>query len=290
MFMSVGYDIQQGVPVPQMQGLLHHWKTEYLPKWRQHEAKLNELPMFTMPVESDGFGTLDIHFVHARSNNPNAIPLLFVHGWPGSFLEVTKMLKGLTSPEDASSQAFHVVAPSLPNYGFSDGVKKRGFNICHYGFVLNKLMLGLGYNRHHDQSLRGNLAMFDFLNLLKKPWLILLAMLWPPFWPSKDSIAGLRRGLNYASGGNDYYRLQSTRPQTVAFCLEDPPVGLLGWMYEKLIHWTDECQWTEDEVLTWASIYWFSRAGPVASVRTYFEAENPARAWNGLSTDRKFWD
>lgn len=121
-----GYDIQQGVPVPRMQELLNYWKNDYLPKWRQHEAKLNELPMFTMPVTSDGFGTLNIHFLHARSTRQNAIPLLFVHGWPGSFLEVTKMLKGLTEPADERAQAFHVIAPSLPNYGFSDGVKQVG--------------------------------------------------------------------------------------------------------------------------------------------------------------------
>lgn len=119
-----GYDIQQGVPVPRMQELLHHWKNVFLPKWRQHEATLNELPMFSMPVESDGFGTLNIHFIHARSARLNAIPLLFVHGWPGSFLEVTKILKGLTEPVDDKAQAFHVIAPSLPNYGFSDGVKQ----------------------------------------------------------------------------------------------------------------------------------------------------------------------
>lgn len=121
-----GYDINQGVPAPQMQKILDHWKKDYLPKWRQHEAKLNELPMFTLPIESDGFGTLNIHFVHARSTRQDAIPLLFVHGWPGSFLEVSKLLHGLTEPEVEGAQAFHVVAPSLPNYGFSDGVKKVG--------------------------------------------------------------------------------------------------------------------------------------------------------------------
>lgn len=119
-----GYTLQQGVPVAKMQHMLRHWKDDYLPKWRQHEAKLNELPMFTLPVETDGFGSLDIHFIHARSERANATPLLFVHGWPGSFLEVTKMLEGLTNPPDDSLQAFHVVAPSLPNYGFSEGVKK----------------------------------------------------------------------------------------------------------------------------------------------------------------------
>lgn len=119
-----GYDIKQGVPAAQMHKVIDHWKNEFLPNWRRHEARLNELPMFTLPVDSDGFGTLDIHFVHARSPRENAIPLLFVHGWPGSFLEVAKMLKGLTDPELEESQAFHVVAPSLPNYGFSEGVKK----------------------------------------------------------------------------------------------------------------------------------------------------------------------
>jgi pimeloyl-ACP methyl ester carboxylesterase len=118
-----GYTIKQGVPVPEISRTLDHWKQEFLPKWRQHEAKLNKLPMFTRPVQSDGFGTLDIHFVHARSKREDAIPLLFVHGWPGSFLEVTKMLDKLTDPVEGQ-QAFHVVAPSLPNYGFSEGVKK----------------------------------------------------------------------------------------------------------------------------------------------------------------------
>ena len=118
-----GYDVKQGVPVPEMERLVEHWKTNYLPNWRKHEAKLNELPMFTLPVQSDGFGVLDIHFIHVRSKSENAIPLLFVHGWPGSFIEVTKMLDGLANPKDGE-QAFHVVAPSLPNYGFSQAVGK----------------------------------------------------------------------------------------------------------------------------------------------------------------------
>lgn len=172
-------------------------------------------------------------------------------------------------------------------------------------------MLGLGYHeyvaqggdwgsiitrtmgRHHEENLRGihvNLAMFEPLNLLKQPWLILLALIWPPSWFSRTAINGLLNGLAYVSGGNDYYRLQSSRPQTVAYCLEDSPVGLLGWIYEKLIHWTDDYPWTDDEILTWVSIYWFSRAGPGASVRTYFEAENPSKDWNGTLADKKFWD
>lgn len=170
------------------------------------------------------------------------------------------------------------------NLGYAQYVAQGG----DWGSIITRTM-----GRHHDQSLRAihvNLAAFDILNLLKQPWLILLALIWPPFWPTRQGFDGLSRGMAYVSGGNDYYRLQSSRPQTVAYCLEDSPVGLLGWMYEKLVHWTDDYPWTEDEVLTWISVYWFSQAGPGASVRTYFEAEHPSKEWNGMSSDRKFWE
>lgn len=121
-----GYDIKQGVPVPRMKELVEYWKSNYLPKWRQTEKKLNQLPMFTQDINMGEFGDLNVHFVHQRSEARNAIPLLFVHGWPGSFLEVIKLLPLLTEEEDR--QSFHVVAPSLPNYGFSQGVSKVSFS------------------------------------------------------------------------------------------------------------------------------------------------------------------
>ena len=111
------------MPVPEISRVVEHWKTDFLPKWREHEAKLNKLPMFTRPVKTDGFGVLDIHFIHQRSEVKGAIPLLFVHGWPGSFIEAIKLLEPLTNPPEGK-QAFHVVAPSLPNYGFSQGPSK----------------------------------------------------------------------------------------------------------------------------------------------------------------------
>ena len=118
-----GYTVKQGVTVPEMSRVVEHWRTTFLPNWRKHEAKLNELPMFTKDVQTDGFGKLNIHFIHKRSDVKGAIPLLFCHGWPGSFIEVTKLLEPLANPP-AGKQAFHVVAPSLPNYGFSEGVHK----------------------------------------------------------------------------------------------------------------------------------------------------------------------
>lgn len=117
-----GYGIKQGVEVPRMRELVDYWKTTYLPKWRETEEKLNKLPMFTQKINMDEFGDLNIHFVHQKSEAKNAIPLLFVHGWPGSFLEAIKLLPLLTAEGDF--QSFHVVAPSLPNYGFSQGVSK----------------------------------------------------------------------------------------------------------------------------------------------------------------------
>jgi Epoxide hydrolase N terminus len=119
----VGFDIQQGVPVADMHRLISHWLASYLPNWRQHEAKLNQVPQFTTTIKTDDFGELELHFVHQRSEVKQAIPLLFVHGWPGSFIEVLKLLPLLTKG-NSDAPCFHVVAPSLPNYGFSEGVPK----------------------------------------------------------------------------------------------------------------------------------------------------------------------
>lgn len=302
-----GYTVEQGVPVKDAQELLDYWRNTYLPNWRQHEAKLNELPMFTTTVPTQQFGELDIHFVHQRSSASGAIPLLFVHGWPGGYFEVTKLLPLLTQGS-ADSPAFHVVAPSLPNFGFSDEIKKRGFNLRHYGEVCHNLMHSLGYTEYvaqggdwgsiitrmmgrtyHDQGLKAvhnNFTFFEPTNLLWQPWLILRALVVP--W-TKLEWQGIRNAISYVGTGNKYYQMQETRPQTVAYCLSDSPVALLGWIYEKLLHWTDDYPWTKDEILTWLSIYWFSKAGPGASVRIYFEAGNPDPSL-GLKSDKAFFE
>lgn len=123
-----GYGIEQGVETSDMHRLVNHWKTTYLPNWRKHEAKLNDLPMFTTNINMEDFGDLNIHFVHQKSSVQNAVPLLFVHGWPGSFIEVIKLMPLLVEG-GSDSPAFHVVAPSLPNFGFSDEITKvHAFN------------------------------------------------------------------------------------------------------------------------------------------------------------------
>lgn len=168
--------------------------------------------------------------------------------------------------------------------GYNEYVSQGG----DWGSMITRIM-----GQHHADHLKGihvNLAAFKPGNLLKMPYLFLLALL-PPYWPTKRQRDGLARGQEYTADGNAYYQMQRTRPQTVAYCLADSPVALLGWVYEKLLHWTDAYPWTPDEILTWISIYWFSRAGPGASVRTYFEATDRSPEWHAPTPNTdEFWE
>ncbi len=135
-----------GAPLSDIKRLTTYWRNSY--DWRAQESKLNkELPQYMTTINVDGFGSLKIHFVHQKSNVQNAIPLLFCHGWPGSFLEVSKILPELVEG-GSHYPAFHVVAPSLPNYAFSEGVKTRGFGPRQYAEVCHRLMLALGYSQY----------------------------------------------------------------------------------------------------------------------------------------------
>lgn len=137
-----------GSPLADVKRLAEYWRNGF--DWRAQEAKMNELPNFHRTVPVDGFGELDIHYLHQRSSNPNAIPLLFVHGWPGNFLEVTKLLPLLQNEENGV--AFDVVAPSLPNYGWSEGVKTTGFGLKQYAMCFDRLMQDLGYAKYVTQG------------------------------------------------------------------------------------------------------------------------------------------
>jgi len=236
-----------------------------------------------------GFGTINIHYVHKKSEAVGAIPLLFVHGWPGSFLEVQKILPLLTaaSPEHPS---FNVVAFSLPGFAFSEAPRKKGFGPTQYAEVGNKLMLALGYNEYvtqggdwgymvtrkianmyggkHSKAWHTNFGVAQPPHPLQSPLRFLLHLV-TPYSPSEK--AGLARTTDFRTQGRGYFSVHSTKPQTIGYSLADSPVGLLAWIYEKLVSWTDEYPWTDDEILTWVSIYWFSRAGPAASCRIYYE-------------------
>ncbi|KAH0836781.1 Alpha/Beta hydrolase protein [Lanmaoa asiatica] len=277
-----------GVPLADVKRLVERWKNGY--DWRKHEKELNdELPMFTRDIDVDDFGTLNIHYVHKKSSVTNAIPLLYCHGWPGTFQEARKLLPLLTasSPDHPS---FHVVALSLPGYGFSEAPRKQGFSVKQYAEVAHKLMLSLGYDeyvtqggdwgyfitRHmateyggkHDKAWHTNMPIGLPPSPLKEPLSFLMFSVTP--WTAKEK-KGLARTQWFRSQGRGYLAEQCTQPQTLGYSLADSPVGLLAWIYEKLHNWTDNYPWEDDEILTWISIYWFSRAGPAASLRIYFE-------------------
>ncbi|OJA12829.1 hypothetical protein AZE42_04238 [Rhizopogon vesiculosus] len=277
-----------GVPLADVKRLAEKWRSGY--DWREHEKELNqELPMFTRDIEVDGFGTLNIHYVHKKSNVVDAIPLFFCHGWPGSFLEVRKILPLLidSSPEHPS---FHVVAISLPGYGFSEAPRKQAFAMKQYAEVAHKLMLALGYNEYVTQGgdwgcLITRKMASEYGGKHHKAWHTNCPIVNPPSWKSPlaflalllkpwspEEKAGIERTEWFNTKGSGYIAEQSTQPQTLGYSLADSPVGLLAWIYEKLVLWTDNYKWSDEEALTWISLYWFSRAGPAASLRIYFES------------------
>ncbi|KAI0769369.1 alpha/beta-hydrolase [Trametes elegans] len=296
---GAGWDY--GVPLADVRRLVARWRDGF--DWRAAEEAINrDLPQFTRDVEVEGFGTLNVHYVHRRSARENAVPLLFVHGWPGSFLEVRKLLPLLTA--DVPDQpSFHVVALSLPGFGFSEAPKKGGFVHKQYGELANKLMISLGYDAYVVQGgdwghyIAGSLATYyahthvkGWLSnyphaqppkLSKSPWLWLTDLVTPYSEREKE---GWARTKEFRARGSGYSHEQATQPQTVGYSLGDSPVGLLGWIYEKLVRWTNGYRWEDDEVLEWVSVYWFSRAGPAASVRIYLEMTNrfERRAVDGI--------
>ncbi|KAF7865830.1 hypothetical protein EAF04_005995 [Stromatinia cepivora] len=275
-----------GVPLASMKRLTKAWE-EW--DWRVAEENLNrtlEDAQFVTGVDVDGFGELDVHFVWQRSEVKEAVPLLFVHGWPGSFMEVLHLLPLLQQP---GGPAFHIIAPSLPNFGFSEGVKKRGFALAQYAETCHKLMLQLGYDEYvtqggdwgtyvtraigklypqHCKASHINMVRGKQPSFIKNPLLALQHASMPYSQQERD---GFARSNWFTAEGNGYFMEQSTKPQTLAYALHDSPTALLAWIYEKLHDWTDSYPWSDDEILTWVSIYYFSRAGPGAAHRIYYE-------------------
>ncbi|KAG6902542.1 hypothetical protein C0995_015360 [Termitomyces sp. Mi166 len=290
--------------------LVNRWKNGF--DWRKQEAVLNaDLPQFTRDIDVEGHGILNIHYVHKKSEVKGAIPLLFVHGckeptnllYPlliflnvglTCFIEFRKVLPLLigASPDHPS---FHVVALNLPGYGFSTAPSNKDFEIPQYAEVSHKLMLALGYDEYVTQGgdwggwiTRKIAAVYGPKQT--KAWhtnfptsgppTISRPLLWlrhavsglPLLAYNKNEKAGFERTAWYRQWSSGYYAEQTTRPQTIGYSLADSPVGLLAWIYEKLVEYTDNYKWDDDEILTWISVYWFSRAGPTASIRIYYEA------------------
>ncbi|KAK4061576.1 uncharacterized protein Triagg1_10285 [Trichoderma aggressivum f. europaeum] len=279
-------DQNYGVSLSTVKRLTEYWKDGF--DWRAYEAKLNQIPQFTTNISVDGHEELNIHFIHQKSSRPNSIPLLFVHGWPGSIVEVTKIIRALSEPKGDDVPSFHVVAPSLPNFGFSDKATKKAFGIQQYAESMHKVMLKLGYDKYVTQGgdwgflITRAIALYypdhclaghvNVITTRPTPWRsFVLAVQYYLGLLSEDEQKGIFRSFWYLKHSSGYMLLQCTKPNTIGFALADSPVALLAWIYEKLQEWTDEYPWTDDEILEWISIYFFSRAGPASSVTIYYE-------------------
>ena len=266
-----------------LEELIEYWKDEF--DWRDQEEKLNGFDHFKTAIDG-----LDVHFIHERSPVDGAIPLLLTHGWPGSFVEFVDIIGPLTNPEAYGgnpADAFHVVIPSLPGYGFSDKPEERGYNPERMADVLASLMERLGYERYGAQGgdwgaiigrvLAGNYA--DRLIGLHSNFL-----LGGPPRGVVDPQAGIpieelelrqERARAFANE-SAYQSLQGTKPQSLGYGLNDSPAGLAAWIVEKFHGWSDhdgdlETVFTKDQLLTNVTLYWVTQTITSAS-RIYYES------------------
>ncbi|GGC75268.1 multidrug MFS transporter [Chelatococcus reniformis] len=281
-------DGSQGVRLAALQDLTRYWMTDY--DWRKVEARLNALPMFV--TEIDG---LDIHFIHVRSPHRNALPLIMTHGWPGSILEFLKVIGPLTDPTahgGAAADAFHLVVPSIPAFGFSARPAQAGWGSDHIGRAWAALMQRLGYTRYVSQGGDCGSVISQRMALQNVPGLVGIHLNMPATVP-KDIAAVLAAGGappshlteperaafaaldTFYKDSSGYASMMVTRPQTIGYGLVDSPVGLAAWTYEKIAAWTysggePERVLTRDEILDDISLYWLTGTGASAA-RIYWE-------------------
>jgi microsomal epoxide hydrolase len=272
---------EYGTNLAYLKELVAYWRTTF--NWREQERKLNQLPQYTTTIDG-----VAIHFVHQRSSHANATPLVMIHGWPGSFFEFTKVIGPLTEPTKFggnASDAFHVVTLSLPGYGFSGAPRTSGYSPARMARIVAQLMARLGYTRYGAQGGDWGAAIVRQLGLVDREHLIGLhsnmCLANPP--PGANPNEGVpdvelkRVQAAQARSANElgYFQIQSTRPMTLAYGLNDSPAGLAAWIVEKFRAWSDsdgdvEKKFTKDELLTNVTIYWVTETAP-SSVRIYYE-------------------
>jgi pimeloyl-ACP methyl ester carboxylesterase len=271
-------DWSQGVPLDFMQALCAYWADGY--DWRATEAQLNELPQFR--IEIDGLG---IHFAHLRSPREDALPLVLTHGWPGSVVEFLKVVAPL-------SEAFHIVCPSLPGYGFSDKPAEPGWGIERIADTWADLMARLGYERYGAHGSDWGTSVSTLLGQRHTEHVVgihLVPPLAPPDPATLDDLTGAERSAlealeHAAEWDSGYSRQHATRPQTVGYGLVDSPVALCAWIVEKLVAWSDDDALTRDDMLDIVTLYWLTRTG-TSSARLYWESIRRVNEWISGSVD-----
>ena len=273
-------DWTQGVPLARAQAFVEYWRSAY--DWRRCEAMLNRFGQFVTTLDG-----LDIHFLHVRSPHANALPLILTHGWPGSVIEFHKVIGPLTDPTafgGDASDAFHVVAPSLPGYGFSGKPEQSGWNIERIARAWAELMTRLGYPGYVAQGGDWGAAVTTLLAGLRPAGLVAahmnIASARPKALPHDEATAEERRALEamerYQRGELGYSMIQATRPQTLGYALADSPVGQAMWIYEKFHGWTDcdgvpENVLSRDEMLDNVMLYWLTNSATSAA-RLYWQS------------------
>ena len=278
---------ERGVPVGYLRELAEYWRDGF--DWRAQEARLNSYPQYTTRIDGQ-----KIHFLHVKSPEPDATPLLLLHGWPGSVVEFIRVIGPLSDPRshgDGSAPAFDLVIPSLPGFGFSGPVAEPGWGSRRIAGALAQLMARLGYGRYgaqggdfgafvapdlgrvdpgHVIGVHVNAATMGFIPFGDIPEQDLAT-----FSPAEKERAQRLQG--YLAEGSGYFQIQSTRPQTLSYGLTDSPAGQLAWIVEKFKEWTNtghalpEDAIPRDEILADVSVYWFTgTAGSTANL--YYES------------------
>lgn len=282
-----------GTPSSYLRGLAEYWRTTY--DWRRHEMALNEFPQFTTTIDGQ-----NIHFLHVRSPEPDAMPLILTHGWPGSIVEFMNVLGPLTDPGAHGgdpADAFHVVIPSLPGFGFSGPTHETGWNMARIAHAWAELMHRLGYERYGAQGTDSGAVISPLLGRFDAERVVGVHVNGGLGFPSGDPeefarmteperarLGALQRQMEEGSG---YAIVQSTRPQTVGVGLSDSPAAQLAWIVDRFQEWTDpgaaslEEAVDRDALLTNISVYWFTGTA-TSSARLYREGR---AAW-GQQTAR----
>ncbi len=286
-------DWSRGVPLDYLESLAGYWAEGF--DWRKQEARLNGFPQFTTSVDGQ-----TIHFVHVRSKVPGALPLILCHGWPGSFIEFSRLIEPLTDPEAFGGRpedAFDVVVPSLPGFGFSVPLSGPGWELTRTTHAYGEVMRRLGYERYmaHGSDIgagvAGHLAAFNPNNVVgvhsaSDKGAAVVAGIFLPMPPDlteaeKKTIEAIKAER---AEGDGYSRQQGTRPQTLAYGLADSPIGQLAWIAEKFKEWTNpdrelpEQAVDRDQLLANVSLYWFSNTAG-SSAQFYYESQHAAGGW-----------
>jgi len=275
-------DWSQGIPLSYLQEVCEYWAEKY--DWRAREARLNQFAQYKTEIDS-----LGIHFIHVPSEHADAKPLVITHGWPGSIVEFHKVIDPLVDPTahgGSASDAFHVVCPSLPGYGYSDKPTRTGWGVQKIGAAWRQLMGRLGYEKFFAQGGDWGAMVTTMIGLHESDYCegIHLNMPIAPPDPAtmsdlsereQSALAGLKHYQDWDSG---YSKQQSTRPQTLGYGLVDSPAGQAAWVLEKFWAWTDcdghpENALTRDELLDNVMLYWLP-GNAASSARLYWESFN----------------